>query len=68
MSDAAARRDAVESVESLPGWLLEGDALKLYELARDAAGPVLEIGTYRGKSAVLMATALRDAGSDARIV
>lgn len=41
-----------------------GDAEKLYELAHDARGEILEIGTYHGKSAVLMALAIRDAGSD----
>jgi hypothetical protein len=66
--DADAQRRAVESVEPLPGWLLDDDAMKLYELAHDADGPVLEIGTYRGKSAILMATALRDAGRPGLIV
>jgi MMP 1-O-methyltransferase len=66
--DPAAQREAVGSVEALPGWLLDGDALKLYELAHAAQGPILEIGTYRGKSAILMATALRDAGSDVPLV
>jgi Methyltransferase domain len=42
-----------------------GDADKLYELAGAATdGPILEIGTYHGKSAVLMALAVRDAGHD----
>jgi hypothetical protein len=49
-------------VESIPGWLRPEDAQKLYELAFSASGPVLEVGTYKGKSAVLMATAIRDAG------
>ena len=66
--DPAAQRRAIASVEPLPGWLLDDDALKLYELAHSARGPILEIGTYRGKSAILMATALRDAGRDGPIV
>jgi predicted O-methyltransferase YrrM len=66
--DADAQRRAVESVEPLPGWLLDDDARKLYELAHDAEAPGLEIGTYRGKSAILMATALRDAGRPGPIV
>ena len=66
--DPAARRRAVESVEALPGWLLEGDAAALYDLAHGARGPILEVGTYRGKSTVLMATALRDAGLDGPVV
>jgi predicted O-methyltransferase YrrM len=60
--DSDAQREAVRSVEALPGWLLEADALKLYELAGLADGPILEIGTHRGKSTILMATALRDCG------
>ncbi|HYU61965.1 MAG TPA: class I SAM-dependent methyltransferase [Solirubrobacterales bacterium] len=68
MVDAARQREAVESIEALPGWLLEADALKLYELAHLATGPILEIGTYRGKSAILMATALRDAGRPGPVV
>ena len=66
--DPAARQRAIESVEALPGWLLEGDAAALYELAHDANGPILEVGTYRGKSTTLMATALRDAGRDGPVV
>jgi hypothetical protein len=41
-----------------------GDAEKLYELAHQARGPILEIGTYHGKSAVLMALAIKDAGTE----
>lgn len=66
--DPAAQREAVEAVEALPGWLLDDDALKLYELAYAAFGPILEIGTYRGKSTILMAIALRDAGRPGPIV
>ena len=66
--DAAKQREAVTAAEPVPGWLLDDDALKLYELAHDSGGPILEIGTYRGKSSVLMATALRDAGRSGPIV
>jgi hypothetical protein len=54
----------LELVESIPGWMLPGDAEKLYELAQETSGPVLEIGTYRGRSAVLMGLAGRAAGRD----
>ena len=54
-------------VESIPGWLRPEDAEKLYELARSTAGPILEIGTYRGKSAVLMALALKEAQRDTTV-
>jgi predicted O-methyltransferase YrrM len=63
-----AQRDAVAAVRDLPGWLLDDDALKLYELAYSSPGPILEIGTYHGKSAIVMAQALRDAGRDEAIV
>ena len=66
--DPDAQRRAVESVEDVPGWLLTEDRLKLYDLASAADGPILEIGTYRGKSAIVMATALRDAGAAGSIL
>lgn len=54
--------DALARVESIPGWLRAADAEKLYELAQLTSGPILEIGTHYGKSAVLMALAVKDAG------
>lgn len=54
--------DALARIESIPGWLRAADAEKLYELAQLTPGPILEIGTHHGKSAVLMALALKDAG------
>jgi predicted O-methyltransferase YrrM len=57
--------DALALVDAIPGWMLPGDAEKLYELAQAADGPVLEIGTYRGRSAVLMALAMCDADHEA---
>ncbi len=58
---------AISRVESIPGWMRPEDADKLYELAGATNGPILEIGTYHGKSAVLMALALQDAGTDTGI-
>jgi len=55
---------AISRVESIPGWMRPEDADKLYELASTTPGPILEIGTFHGQSAVLMALALQDAGSD----
>ncbi len=43
------------------------DADKLWELASVTTGPILEIGTFHGKSAVLMALALQKAGTDTLI-
>jgi hypothetical protein len=53
--------EALALVELIPGWLLREDAEKLYALAGSAPGPILEVGTYNGKSTLLMATALREA-------
>jgi hypothetical protein len=50
-----------EEVGSIEGWLEPEDSLKLYELGYLAPGPFLEIGTFRGKSTTVLATALRDA-------
>lgn len=57
-----------EAVWHIPGWLEPEDALKLYELAWFANGPVLEIGTYCGRSAVIMATAAADRGGGVPVV
>src|SRR5215211_8617225 len=59
---------AEELVADVPGWLRPEDALKLYELAYYARGPILEVGTYRGKSGTLMAIAARDARHSGLVV
>jgi hypothetical protein len=59
---------ALELVESIPGMLYPADAQKLYELAFHAQGPILEIGTHKGRSTVLLATAQRDSGYDGVVV
>lgn len=51
-----------EDAAAIDGWLEPEDSLKLYELGRLAPGPFLEIGTYRGRSTTVLATALRDGG------
>jgi predicted O-methyltransferase YrrM len=53
--------DPLARVESIPGWLRAEDADKLYELAQRTPGPILEVGTHFGKSAVLMALAVQEA-------
>ena len=58
---------AEESVRHLPGWLRPEDALKLYELAYFAEGSILEIGSYHGKSAIIMGGAARDSGRGATV-
>jgi len=59
---------ASEVVADVAGWLRPEDALKLYELAYFAHGPIVEIGSYRGKSTTILAMAARDAGHASPIV
>lgn len=40
------------------GWLAEEEARLLWDTARNCAGDILEIGTYCGRSAVLLASAI----------
>jgi predicted O-methyltransferase YrrM len=58
---------AEEGVRHVPGWLRSEDALKLYELAYFVKGPILEIGSYHGKSVIIMAGAARDSGRGATV-
>jgi predicted O-methyltransferase YrrM len=63
------RHDRIaDGVWSVPGWSAPEDSRKLYELAYFADGPILEIGTYCGRSAITMAMALSDAGRSHPIV
>jgi hypothetical protein len=57
----------IARVQSIPGWMRPEDADKLWELASVTRGPILEIGTFHGKSAVLMALALKDANTNTLI-
>ncbi len=50
----------------IDGWLRREDALKLYELAYFARGPILEIGSYHGLSTSILARAVADSGSEGR--
>jgi predicted O-methyltransferase YrrM/glycosyltransferase involved in cell wall biosynthesis len=52
----------------IQGHLLREDALKLYEMAYYATGDILEFGTSFGLSTSILARAVRDAGSNSRIV
>lgn len=49
------------------GLMYPQDALKLYELAWFSPGPILEIGTYHGLSAAVMARSLNDSNNPQRI-
>ena len=50
----------------IDGWLRPADALKLYELAYFAPGPILEIGSYHGLSTSILARAVVDSGAPGR--
>lgn len=56
--------DIHEQTETIEGWLAPVDSMKLYELGAAAPAPFLEIGTYRGRSTVTLATAIRDSDRD----
>lgn len=47
-----------EVYETLPGtgWLTKEEARLLYGVASEATGPILEVGSYYGRSAVLLAS------------
>jgi len=51
----------------IEGWLFPADALKLYEMAY-FAGDILEIGTYKGLSTTIMATAILNSGRRRQII
>ena len=67
-SRTARKLAVLEAIGDVDGWLLADDVFKLYDLAYEAAGPILEIGTFHGRSAIAMAMALRDAGNPVPLV
>jgi hypothetical protein len=50
----------------IDGWLRPADALKLYELAYFAPGPILELGSFHGLSTSILARAVADSGAEGR--
>ena len=56
-----------DCLADIPGQLRPEDELKLYELAHQTAGPIFEIGTYRGRSATIMALGAK-AGHGAMLI
>ena len=51
----------------IPGWLRREDALKLYEMSYCARGDVLELGTYHGLSAAILARAAGNSSVPKRV-
>ena len=56
-------RDAVAAVADVEGWLTPAQATRLWERAAALTVParVVEIGSYRGRSAIVLAMAARPA-------
>ncbi len=56
--------DLPADIDTIKGFLAEDEALALYEHARATAplGPVLEIGSYCGKSTIYLGLACKEAG------
>jgi predicted O-methyltransferase YrrM len=53
---------ALAAVSGVEGWLTDAQARRLFERARSLAGPatIVEIGSYRGRSAIVLAQAAAD--------
>ncbi len=56
--------DLLDAAEEATGFMPTAEGLALHRAARDALllGPVLEVGTYCGKSTIFLAAAARDVG------
>ena len=54
--------DALEAVSGVEGWLSDGQARRLWDCARSVppGGQVVEIGSFRGRSAIVLARAGAD--------
>jgi len=46
-------RTIFEETKDIPGWQMEGDSYKLFEMGYFAGQDILEIGTFSGRSAVI---------------
>ncbi|MFF7947309.1 class I SAM-dependent methyltransferase [Streptomyces griseorubiginosus] len=65
MAAAAPKPEILASFEAAKGFMPLGEGLALYEAALEAGRlglPLLEVGTYCGRSAILLGDAAREAG------
>ena len=64
MSEAVAVNDLLSAAQSAPGFMPDDEGRALYEAARTVAvpGPLLEVGSWMGKSALYLAAAARETG------
>lgn len=60
--DAVNSLAAAVAVEA-KGWLSSEEGMALYRLAAEAAGPIVEIGSYCGKSTVYLAAGAAETGN-----
>jgi predicted O-methyltransferase YrrM len=49
----AGHRTVFAETKDIPGWQLEGDTCKLYEMAHFAGDVILDVGTFGGRSAAV---------------
>lgn len=49
------KTDALQAVAKIKGWLSTGEAELLYDVAHDAKGPIVEIGSCYGRSTAALA-------------
>nr|WSZ17594.1 class I SAM-dependent methyltransferase [Streptomyces canus] len=71
MAAAALKPEILAAFEAAKGFMPLGEGLALHEAALDAGRlglPLLEVGTYCGRSAILLADAAREAGVTALTV
>lgn len=51
------KTDSIRAAMKIDGWLTAPEASALYDLAHDAKGPIVEIGSWRGRSTAVLALA-----------
>jgi hypothetical protein len=51
------KNEAIKAALQIDGWLSGSEAAALYDLAHDAKGPIVEIGSWRGRSTAVLALA-----------
>lgn len=49
------KTEALDAVGKIAGWLSPNEASVLYDLAKESQGPIVEIGSWRGKSTAALA-------------
>ena len=62
--------EALAAVDGVEGWLSEGQARRLWDcaLAVPPGGRVVEIGSFRGRSAIVLAQAVASRGEGAEVI